>query len=67
MFEHLDYVNSRIEKAQEDKLERYLSGNMPPQSYEFDRGYLKAMQDVLGFQKDYISAKNPPRTEEDEE
>lgn len=57
MSEQLDYVNNRIEEVQEEKLNRYLSGNLPSQSYEFDRGYLKALQDVLSFQQEYVMAK----------
>lgn len=66
MSEQLDYVNQQIEKEQEDRLKRYLAGNIKTtEDMQFDRGYLRALQDVLGFQRDYISLKNPPR-EEDE-
>ncbi|MDE2106104.1 MAG: hypothetical protein KGL39_53270 [Patescibacteria group bacterium] len=66
MSEQLDYVNFRIEKAREDKITRYLAGNLKTiEEIQFDRGYLKALQDIEVFQRDYISLKNPPKNEDD--
>lgn len=67
MSEQLDYVNSQIKKSQSDRLDFYLNGNIKTiEGLEFNRGYLKAMQDVFVFQQDYISLRNSPRNDEDE-
>ena len=66
MSEQLDYVIAQIIKSQEDKLNRYLAGNLKTiEEIQFDRGYLKCAQDVLGYQHDYISSKNPQRQEDE--
>lgn len=68
MSEQLDYIRSRIEDAREDKLKRLLAGNFTADTIQFERGYLKALQDIDGFGNDYISAKNhKPETEEEDE
>ena len=68
MSEKLDYVNNRIVKAQEEKIDSFLAGHLnTTDKVEFARGYLKAMQDVELFQRDYASVKNPPRQEEEDE
>jgi YesN/AraC family two-component response regulator len=62
MSEQLDYVNNQIDKARVAKLNRFLSGNHKSiEEVRYDVGYLKALEDVEGFQKDYLKAKNPPR------
>jgi hypothetical protein len=65
MSDQLDYVNSCIEKAQHGKLNFILRGDFKADNIEFIRGYLKALQDIIGFQKDYIELRNPPRAEEE--
>lgn len=65
MSEQLDYVNNQIDKARTTKLDRFLSGaHNSIEQVRYDVGYLKALQDVEAFQKDYANAKNPPREEE---
>lgn len=68
MSEQLDYVNTRIDKARATLIDRFISGfykNLPSQEISYDSGYLKALEDVEEFQKDYAKAKNPPREEDD--
>ena len=66
MSEQLDYVNSCIENARSSKLERLISGNIQTiEALRYEVGYLKAMQDVMSFQRDYTDRKNPRKTEED--
>lgn len=65
MSEQLDYVNAQIEKAFEDSYKRWTSGHIPTEKMESERGFLRGLQSVVGFQKEYIQLKNPKR-EEDE-
>ena len=68
MSDKLDYVNSRIERATQDKLDSLLIGNIKTiEELQFQRGYLKAMQDVLFFQQDYTSKRNPTKQEEEQD
>lgn len=65
MLEQLDFVNTQIDKARVAKLERFISGaHNSIEQVRYDVGYLKALADVEGFQKDYVKAKNPPREDE---
>ena len=66
MSEQLDYVNLCIQKAQDSRVEGILLGNIKTiEDLQFSRGYLRAMQDVVQFQRDYIDSKNPQRRDED--
>lgn len=65
MSEKLDYVNARVENAQQEKLDFLLGGNFTADNIQFIRGYLKAMQDVIGFQQDYTSIKNKPKQDDE--
>lgn len=68
MSDQYDYVKSRIEDVQEEKLNRLLSGNVKTiEILEFERGYLKAMQDVEQFGRDYITSKTPKPQDDEEE
>jgi hypothetical protein len=65
MSEQLDYVNNQIDKARAGKLDRFASGvHKSLEEVKYDVGYLKALEDVEVFQKDYVNAKNPPRVDE---
>lgn len=68
MSEQFDYIRSRIEEAREGKLSRMLHGHHKTlEDLRYDVGYLKALQDIDQFGIDYVSSKNPPKQEEDDE
>lgn len=67
MSEQFDYIKQSIDKAREIILNRMIGGSYTAiENLRYDAGYLKALQDVEQFGRDYVTAKNPPRPDEDE-
>lgn len=68
MSEQYDFIQQSIDKAREAIINRMVGGTYATvEKLRYDAGYLKALQDVEQFAKDYITAKTPINHTEDED